>query len=651
MYQKRKKKCKSFLIVSVAFMMAFSAFYVQADENSHLAGTNQILRILLRRLNITQQMEIAVNGSYALQSTLGMVVLPQGSKVTLRLNGGQLYVYTQGAYWNGGEALSLIRHQQEEGKENGLRLNGGENLYEGDLYLSVSGEIIEPILHVHLEDYLMGVVPYEMSDSFPLEALKAQAIAARTYAISKVNPKAAYDLVDTTNDQVFKGKNPENIRSQQAIRETAGICGTYQGGFAMCYYTASNGGQTELASHIWGGKDPGYIIMQDDPYDFQNPQSPVRKSIIPKKPNGDQQGLDGWRWVLSQALQDTLIPKGYSTHWEHLRIDSVQNMKLENPKFKSPSRLYANLTVTFSYSAKTILTGANGSIQQNASRKARAEKNTFQGVVIQKLSNAAGPTPTPFFAGPPVEGGNSGGEIDFFQTPAPEVIPNQNNQQENQPAATSAPVPQATATLDPYSYSEFIQEPEPVTVTLNLFPQVDAALGISLNQNGNELMELEETGDQFVLYARRFGHGVGMSQRGAEQMAGQGKTWQEILAFYYPGMGTVTLNQSPVQLNAIDQALANTPGPLPTATPRPTPMPVTQPLEEGWRMGVVDNIEESSYLNLRKEPSTAAEVIMQLFKGQNLIILPTQTEQGWYHVKTDVIEGYVAQEFVQIMQQ
>lgn len=96
--------------------------------------------------------------------------------------------------------------------------------------------------------YCLGVVPYEMSDSFPLEALKAQAVAARTYALRSQNPTQPYDLVDTTNDQVYRGYVPGNDRTERAIRETRGVCGFYRDQLAQCYYSASNGGQTEL---VW----------------------------------------------------------------------------------------------------------------------------------------------------------------------------------------------------------------------------------------------------------------------------------------------------------------------------------------------------------------------------------------------------------------
>lgn len=103
-----------------------------------------------------------------------------------------------------------------------------------------------PILSLSVEDYLLGVVPYEMSDSFPLEALKAQAVCARTYALSHLNASRAYDVVDTTNDQVFKGVDSSTKNAARAVQETAGIVGMYNGKLAECFYSASNGGQTEL---------------------------------------------------------------------------------------------------------------------------------------------------------------------------------------------------------------------------------------------------------------------------------------------------------------------------------------------------------------------------------------------------------------------
>lgn len=89
--------------------------------------------------------------------------------------------------------------------------------------LTVENGTLVPILTLSVEDYLLGVVPYEMSDSFPLEALKAQAVCARTYALSHLNASRAYDVVDTTNDQVFKGVDSSTKTPPAPCRRRRGL--------------------------------------------------------------------------------------------------------------------------------------------------------------------------------------------------------------------------------------------------------------------------------------------------------------------------------------------------------------------------------------------------------------------------------------------
>ena len=673
---KNKKGLRLWALITTLIML-LGQYSALAANNDKILSADQTLRILLRRLYITDRVDVTLHGQYALHSGAGVMVLKEGSKVVVLKQNNQLYVYLDQLHFNGGDQVAFKRYGLKEG-ENGLRLFEGANLYEGDLLLTNKEQGIEPVLHIHVEDYLLGVVPYEMSDSFPLEALKAQAISARTYAMGRAGNSGSYDLVDTTNDQVYKGKNEDHVKAAQAIRETAGVIGAYKGNFADCYYTASNGGQTELASHIWGGKDPGYIIMQDDPYDLKNPQSPVRNHTIYKNPSEERPASNELRQVLAQAMESTLTQKGYSPKWENLRIDEVTGVKLESPKYKEPSRLYTQLTLTFSYSGKTIVgttapqqgkneEGLRSTSFNMAHRLRDGEKKggTNSEPLVYRLNGGVQPTPTPFFAGPPIVG-EQGNEIDFFETAPPQnnqegltqpnstPQPDGNVQPDNnfQPQATAPAIqneiPLPTATPDPYIYSDFIKESTPVTLTLSLFPDVDRALGLSINQGGNELIILAETGDAFVLSARRFGHGVGLSQRGAQQMGEEGKTYEEILGFYYPTMELVTLPQTDRKTQAVDPVMIATPGPRVTPTPRPTLMPLTQGLGEGEKLGEVDNIEESSYLNLRAEPNMSSKVLLPLYKGQQLIILPTATEAGWYHVKTDVVQGYVSAEFIKV---
>ena len=210
-------------------------------------------------------------------------------------------------------------------------------------------------------------------------------------------------------------------------------------------------------------------------------------------------------------------------------------------------------------------------------------------------------------------------------------------------AADETPAPTATPAFSPYRKVK-----EAVTVTLPIFTEAERAMGLSINVSQNELITVSDIGSAFLIESRRFGHGVGMSQRGAEQMARQyGMTYEQILAFYYPGMGLVSYDTGSAPLPTLNAELMATPAPTPSPTPRPTLMPVsTNQMPEGAYLAIVSNIDEDSTLNLREQPNTSAEVIRRLYKNQPLIVLSV-SKDGWAHVKTDVMEGYVRSEYLQ----
>ena len=156
-----------------------------------------------------------------------------------------------------------------------------------------------------------------------------------------------------------------------------------------------------------------------------------------------------------------------------------------------------------------------------------------------------------------------------------------------------------------------------------------------------------ETSEAYTLEARRYGHGVGMSQRGAEWMAGYyQKSYQDILNFYYPGMELKTFPEMQRVFHQPDAVLASTAGPAPSPTPRPTPMPLTLALNEGEWYAAVTEISADSSLNLRAEPSLNGEILMRLYKGQELIVSERCAEEGWVRVRMDAIEGYVMESYL-----
>ena len=116
---------------------------------------------------------------------------------------------------------------------------------------------------VTLEDYVRGVVPNELSPGgWPeLEALKAQAVAARTYAVSNIGRFAAegFDLTPDTRSQVYGGRSTEHPLSDRAVLETRGRIATYKGAPITAFYTSTCGGRTEDGENIFGGAPIGYL--------------------------------------------------------------------------------------------------------------------------------------------------------------------------------------------------------------------------------------------------------------------------------------------------------------------------------------------------------------------------------------------------------
>ena len=542
------------------------------------ADTPSSIRVYLRRLQVEDTLRVTVKGQYATQD--GRLSFSDGAKLVVVLRGDQLVLHTGQTAVVMGSSIKLVRCQSET--PGYLLLNDGTGMYEGDLSLDIVENAIRPILTINVEDYLLGVVPFEMGDSFPLEALKAQAVTARTYALRKSGSSGAYDVEDTTNDQAYRGRTTSSPLSEQAVTETKGLCGVYRGALASCFYSASNGGQTELGQHVWPTDAPdayGYMDMRDDPYDLENRNSVVKRYTLQKKP-GEKGIGEALHQALTTAMGEQLSALGVEADGELVRFDEIQFVEAVTPKYDGDSRLMTELRFTVKISVR---------------------------------------------------------DYTFRQTPSPQLAAS------STPHADETPAPTATPAFSPYR-----KVTEAVTVTLPIFTEAERAMGLSINVSQNELITVSDIGSAFLIESRRFGHGVGMSQRGAEQMARQyGMTYEQILAFYYPGMGLVSYDTGSAPLPTLNAELMATPAPTPSPTPRPTLMPVsTNQMPEGAYLAIVSNIDEDSTLNLREQPSTSGEVIRRLYKNQPLIVLSV-SKDGWAHVKTDVMEGYVRSEYLQ----
>ncbi len=140
--------------------------------------------------------------------------------------------------------------------------SGSVRTYRGSMALVKWGSSGRTINRVLVEDYVRGVVPAEMPTSWPADAVRAQAVAARSYAVRlRTNRRyPSYDLCDTTACQVYRGMGAETTGGDAAVRATAGTILTYRGTVALTQFASSNGG------HSAQGDYP-YLRPQPDPYD------------------------------------------------------------------------------------------------------------------------------------------------------------------------------------------------------------------------------------------------------------------------------------------------------------------------------------------------------------------------------------------------
>jgi stage II sporulation protein D len=144
--------------------------------------------------------------------------------------------------------------------------------YRGELHLVRRGGALAVVNLVRLDLYLRGVVPYEMPRGWEMEAYKAQAVVARSYAIATMHPGAYYDLLPDDRDQVYGGIPAEQPQTSLALGATAGRVLTFGGHVIVAYYHSSSGGRTEAVQDAWPGQGPvPYLVSVSDPFDAISP--------------------------------------------------------------------------------------------------------------------------------------------------------------------------------------------------------------------------------------------------------------------------------------------------------------------------------------------------------------------------------------------
>lgn len=517
-------------IKKAALALCIFAFILSALPTPNLAAepASQTVRVKLSTNNATA-IAVSVKGEYFIKEC--GLLLPSGT-LTLRsnFNGTVSAVHSTYGELYSGDTISLMRTDMQPSAG---YLSFNSRRYLGHLYArALSSGYIQLVNEVPVAHYLYGVVAYEMNNLYPLDALKAQAIAAKSYVLSIIaeKPNASYHIGDTSADQVYKGYNSSYTNVIEAVDSTISEVLTVNGRILTAYYSASNGGETTVPGTAWPGKrisNAGFAVALDH-YDTANSLSLKETVTIPINSPGQ----------ISQQLYDMLIAK--LTQYRGVQaqgLNLIRSVELSDPKGRGEQRSMTTMTI--------VVDGIfAGEVEQNITLRFNvSELLLYRVCTNSKLRSYWG--------------------------------------------------------------------------------------------------EYSSDGSTYTIYHVRWGHGVGLSQRGAQQRASQGENYRSILAFYYPGATlanySITIPSAPAKPGEPDP----TPTPEQTANPTPTP-------DSGGTVGMISigTGVTTARVNIRRGAGTKYESLMLMPKGTKLTVY--DYDNGWYYAEIDGkgIAGFVIGDYV-----
>ncbi|TKC17000.1 SpoIID/LytB domain-containing protein [Robertmurraya kyonggiensis] len=300
-----KKPLLFFVLMAVFVQLCFVQLNAKAS-----GGENPIVSVkLVNYLGNQGDLSIKVTGKYIVNGDSNFALL-SNQNFYVRYQNGSLNLYQDNVLIQTlGSSFTISPEQY--GTANYVSINNRP--YLGDIKFTIESGYIRPINSLPLEDYLKGVVPYEMPAEWNVDALKAQAVAARTYALGKINST----INDTISYQVYGGyvwNSSTYNNSNQAVNETSGQVLRYNNALISAVYSSSNGGHTESNSNYWGSAQVAYLPSKPDPYDPQNSWSLSLNKQQINISGLDLLNPDGWWSQVSENSSDRTILNNIKTY-------------------------------------------------------------------------------------------------------------------------------------------------------------------------------------------------------------------------------------------------------------------------------------------------------------------------------------------------
>lgn len=389
--------------------------------------------------------------------------------------------------FDGGDDLALGVMPDVTGADAVRTWFKGYRYYGGFRYERIGGSDLTVVNIVDLETYIKGVVPYEMSSSWPLEALKVQAVCARSYAYINIHSgkhtSYHFDVCNTTDCQAYYGAGTNSSsyqateRTDQAVDETAGEYAWYDGQVIEAFYSSSHGGASESVYNVWGTslEQYPYLCGVEDPYEA-----------------------------------DMASKNSYSS-WTVSYTSSELAQRLENYGYDASSGI-ESLTLTYSDLGNVIQVrvnyrgGGSDTIRPSSMRSVFGISSIRFTVNGQAASSGSGTT------------SSSGGGL----------TANGSTSLDSQGTYT---VISGSGSLSQAGLDGLYA----ISGSGSITPAEDAASGGGSGTDTPTGTQVTVSGSSYSFQGSGNGHQLGLSQYGAWAMAERGFTYEEIIEFYYPG--------------------------------------------------------------------------------------------------------------------
>lgn len=277
------------IFTSILFFIFYFLF-----RTSYAQTSNQIRVAIIQD---AQSLALKVSGFYEITDSSGKNILFRGKNLKTTVTS------YKGGILMGGEEFKIDRLLIKTPDSDVLTINGRN--FRGDIeFIKTSSLKLTVVNHIDLEDYIKGILYHESSHYWPMEALKAQAIVSRTYAVYQMqeNKSRDYDVTSDIYSQVYGGFTSERYRTNKAVDETRGIILTYKDKAFPTFFHATCGGHTEDASMLWNINIP--------------PLKGIPCSFCKDSPHFS------WHYVLSlKEVMDKLINAGF-------KITNIKDMQI-----------------------------------------------------------------------------------------------------------------------------------------------------------------------------------------------------------------------------------------------------------------------------------------------------------------------------------